>query len=53
MTTRPTRYPGAEWRPIPINHSDGGMAESTRGFIPHVQMGSSPCSAGSRIRPPE
>lgn len=40
--TYPTRYPAARWRPIPINHSEGGMVHPTRGLIPHVQMGTSP-----------
>ncbi|EFC78717.1 N-acetylmuramoyl-L-alanine amidase, partial [Parafrankia sp. EUN1f] len=39
--TYPTTYPGAKQRIIPINHSDGGMVQPTRGLIPHVQMGRS------------
>lgn len=41
MTSYPTRYPGARWRPIPINHSPG-MVLPPRGFIPHVQVGLNP-----------
>ncbi|MET9555079.1 peptidoglycan-binding protein [Streptomyces sp. NPDC006645] len=30
--------PGAQWRPIPINHTDGGQAE-VRGVVVHIMAG--------------
>ncbi|MGW2910460.1 N-acetylmuramoyl-L-alanine amidase [Streptomyces asoensis] len=32
------RMPGAEWRPIPINHTEGGQAE-VRGVVVHIMAG--------------
>lgn len=33
------RMPGAEWRPIPVNHTEGGQAE-VRGVVVHIMAGS-------------
>ncbi|WND36912.1 peptidoglycan-binding protein [Streptomyces sp. BB1-1-1] len=33
------RMPGAKWRPIPVNHTNGGQ-ESVRGVVVHIMAGS-------------
>lgn len=35
--TAPARYPPAIWRPV--TNTSGSMTQPTRGFIPHVQVG--------------
>lgn len=35
------RMPGAEWRPIPINHTKGGQ-EAVRGVVIHIMAGTLP-----------